>query len=222
MGIICQRVAKIFGDPPVRALSDISLEIKDGEFLSLTGKSGSGKSTLLYILSTLDKPTNGHVQIDHKELEQLSPKELFAFRNQQMGFIFQFHYLIAELSTLENVLLPTRKSKSEEKLHDYAIELLNKFELDQKLKRLPSQLSGGEQQRVAIARALMMRPKYLFADEPTGSLDSANSKSVMNILKEVNQHLKTTIVLVTHDPDYAAMAERQIYLKDGMIVDRLI
>jgi len=219
MSIIASNVSKFFGQPPVKALSDISLEIKEGEFVALMGKSGSGKSTLLYLLSSLDEPSAGKIEVSGHDLKKLSKEEIHDFRNREMGFVFQFHYLISELNGLENVLLPAMKHRMKEEKTAYAIELLNHFEMGDKLNRLPAQLSGGEQQRLAIARALVMKPKYLFADEPTGSLDSANSQIVMDILKEANDKFKTTIVLVTHDAEYAAIAHRQIHLLDGKIVN---
>lgn len=217
MGISVKNVSKKFGDPVVTALDAVNFEIKSGEFVALTGRSGSGKSTLLYILSTLDVATAGEVLIDNINTSKMSEKDLHYFRNQKMGFIFQSHYLLPELSALENVLMPTRKLKLSEEKQKFAQDLLLKFGLGHRLNNLPRQLSGGEQQRVAIARSLVMNPEYLFADEPTGNLDSANGEIVMNILKEVNRDLKTTIVMVTHDPEFADMAHQQIKLSDGKI-----
>lgn len=218
MGISAINITKSFGTPPVQAISHVSLEIRDGEFISLIGKSGSGKSTLLYLLSSLDVSTEGKVLIDGKDIIQMTKNEIYEFRNKHMGFVFQFHYLISELSAIENVLLPCYKEKTMELHRSFAKELLDKFGLKDKYDRLPSQLSGGEQQRVAIARALVMKPRFLFADEPTGSLDTANGKIVMNILKNANKDFKTTIIMVTHDFDYASLAERRIELQDGKIL----
>lgn len=217
MGIVAEQIGKIVGDPPTRVLTDISFSIDDGEFVALTGRSGSGKSTLLYILSSLDNPTEGKVILSGCDLGQMPPEELYRFRNEQMGFVFQFHYLLAELSALENVLMPARKYGREKEKQAYAEDLLAQFGLKDKMKRLPRQLSGGEQQRVAIARALVMQPRYLFADEPTGSLDTLNGDIVMKIIRESNEKRKTTVVLVTHDPDFAAQAQRQILLVDGKL-----
>ena len=147
----------------------------------------------------------------------MSSEDLSRLRNEQIGFVFQFHYLISELTALENVLMPARKLGLESQKREFAKELLAQFGLGDKLHRLPRQLSGGEQQRVAIARALTMKPKYLFADEPTGSLDSVNGEAVMKIIRESNKNLGTTIIMVTHDPDFANEAKRQIYLTDGRI-----
>ena len=218
MGIIAKHIGKSIGKSLVRVLTDISLEIKSGEFVSLTGRSGSGKSTLMYILSTLDNPTEGSIEISGKEITQMSSDDLYRFRNQKMGFVFQFNYLIAELSAIENVLLPSMKFNQKEARRVYAESLLEKFGLKEKMHRMPRQLSGGEQQRVAIARALVMEPKYLFADEPTGSLDTLNGKMVVDIIKEVNAVNKTTVVMVTHDQGFAALAGRQILLSDGKVI----
>ena len=218
MSIITRELIKEIGSPPTRIIDRISLEIKDGEFVSLTGRSGSGKSSLLYLMSTLDSPTMGSLEIDGKLTQDMSAQELNDFRNQNVGFVFQFHYLIAELSALENILMPARKLGRLEQKKEFAHQLLHQFGLQQKEHRLPRQLSGGEQQRVAIARALIMEPKYLFADEPTGSLDTLNSERVMTIIKDTHRRLKTTVILVTHDPDYAQEADRQIHLIDGKVI----
>ena len=218
MGIVAKNVGKALGTPPNQILSNIDMEIGDGEFVALTGRSGSGKSTLLYLLSSLDTVTSGEILFNGKDLTKVSAEELNRFRNQYMGFVFQFHYLISELSSLENVLLPARKAGGEKEHRAHAVDLLTQFGLGEKLDRLPRQLSGGEQQRVAIARALAMKPKFLFADEPTGSLDSVNGDIVMKIIREANEKFGTTVVMVTHDPDFAATAKRQIHLADGKIV----
>lgn len=218
MGIVARNVGKSFGQPPTRVLSDISLEIKDGEFISLTGRSGAGKSTLLYLISSLDHVSEGNIEIDGQDITRMKPEELHRFRNEKMGFVFQFHYLIAELTALENVLLPARKRNQEEQRRPLAESLLEQFGLGDKKHRLPRQLSGGEAQRVAIARSLVMEPRYLFADEPTGSLDSVNGDLVMKIIRDCNDRLRTTVVMVTHDADFAKMAPRQINLRDGRIV----
>jgi len=219
MGISARDISKIVGDPPMRVIDDLSLDIRDGEFVALTGRSGSGKSTLLYLLSSLDSVSAGRVELDGKDLSRISEDELHRFRNEKMGFVFQFHYLIAELTALENVLFPARRTGQHEARAERARTLLDAFGLAGKHGRLPRQLSGGEQQRVAIARALIMEPRYLFADEPTGALDSASGEIVLKILREANQKTGTTIVLVTHDPDFAALAGRRIHLADGRIVD---
>lgn len=218
MSIILRNVEKELGDPPLRILKNISLEISDSDYIALTGRSGSGKSTLLYILSSLDFPTRGTIEIDGKNINQLSTQEIHLFRNKNMGFIFQFHYLLPELSSLENILMPAAKLHQVNAYRKRALELLDLVGLSDKGNRLPRQLSGGEQQRVAIARALIMRPRFLFADEPTGSLDTANGEMVMNLIAKANEQDRTTIVLVTHEPSYANRAHRKVQLKDGEIV----
>lgn len=217
MSILLQDIKKSFGDPPQQVLKGISAEIQDGEMLSIMGRSGSGKSTLLYIISSLDKPTTGDVIIDGISLFQLNQKELHRFRNQKMGFVFQFHHLLPELTALENVLMPTLKAPPKPHYKDFAMELLTEFGIGDKPDRLPSQLSGGEQQRVAIARALIMKPEIIFADEPTGNLDSVNGNLVMNLFKKINKSLGTTIIYVTHDQIFSDMAPRKIILVDGRI-----
>lgn len=208
-------VTKSFNTPPTKVLKGLSFEIKDGDFISITGRSGSGKSTLLYVISTLDNPTTGQVSFDGKNLEDYQELELHEFRNSSIGFVFQFHYLIPELNTLENILLPARKNKKQDEKRAMALTLLKEFGLSGRENHMPSQLSGGEQQRAAIARALVMNPKYLFADEPTGNLDSTNGDIVMNIFDRVNKEFGTTIVFVTHDETYAKLARRRIILVDG-------
>jgi len=210
-----ENVCKSFGTPPTPVLQNISFTIQNGEFVALLGKSGSGKSTLMYIMSTLDTPSSGTIKFNGINIQDLSNKALHHFRNVHIGFVFQFHYLLPELSILENVLMPARKSNQQDIRRQSAISLLEEVGLGDKLKRLPGQLSGGEQQRVAIARALIMEPSYVFADEPTGNLDTANGDVVMQLLKRINKEKGATIIMVTHDPDFAALTERQILLVDG-------
>jgi putative ABC transport system ATP-binding protein/lipoprotein-releasing system ATP-binding protein len=218
--IRCTDLIKEFGKPPQRILHGLSFEIQDGEFVSISGKSGSGKSTLLYLISTLDQPTSGRVVIDGQDVARMTSEEVREFRNRHVGFIFQFHYLLPELTALENILLPARNLGRSEATEPAARELLSRLGLANQADKHPGQMSGGEQQRVAIARALILRPKYVFADEPTGNLDTSNAEIVMDILKKTNQDNGTTVCLVTHDPDFARMAEREIYLVDGRIVKR--
>jgi len=218
MTIEAMRIDKAFGDPPTHVLREISFTIASGEFVALTGRSGSGKSTLLYILSSLDVPSEGTVVIDGRDLARLSQRELHAFRNRELGFVFQFHYLMPELTAIENVLMPALKAGEMKARREQAARLLDEFGLEGKHDRLPRHLSGGEQQRVAIARSLIMGPRYLFADEPTGSLDTANGETVMRILEKVNREAGTTVILVTHDSGFAARARRRIHLADGRVV----
>ena len=210
-------LVKSFGDPPQEVLHGIDLRIDRGEFVALTGKSGSGKSTLLYLLSTLDTPTRGEVFLDGVDAARLSAHEVHALRNQRMGFVFQFHYLLPDLTALENILLPAMKTGEERRRRPRALDLLSGFGLSEKADRLPGQLSGGEQQRVAIARALIMNPSLIFADEPTGNLDSQNGAIVMNLLKKINREEGSTLVLITHDEDFAREAPRRIELRDGRV-----
>ena len=217
MKIEARGIRKSFGTPAQEVLHGIDFTIESGEFVALTGKSGSGKSTLLYTLSTLDKPTNGKVLYDGEDTATWDVKTVHRFRNLKTGFVFQFHYLLPELTVLENVLLPAMKTHAENQHRDRAKELLETFGIADKISRLPGQLSGGEQQRVAIARSLIMHPKVLFADEPTGNLDTQNGDLVMDLLRKINREEKTTIILITHDPDFAKQAQRQIHLVDGKL-----
>ncbi len=212
-----KNITKRFPNTPVPVLKGIDLKIEDGDFVSLVGKSGSGKSTLLYIISTLDHPTEGEVIYDSQNLKDFEQEEIYQLRNHNIGFVFQFHYLLAELTAIENILLPARKAKEVEKRRGFAMELIRIVGLEGKEHRFPGELSGGEQQRLAIARALVMEPKYLFADEPTGNLDSVNGKIIMDLFKKFNEEKGTTIIYVTHDIDFAAMARRRINLVDGVL-----
>jgi putative ABC transport system ATP-binding protein/lipoprotein-releasing system ATP-binding protein len=218
VGIVVKGLGKSFGSPAQLVLSDISLAIGDGELVALTGRSGSGKSTLLYVLSGLDAATAGDIAIDGRDLGAMQDEEVHRFRNEAMGFVFQFHYLLGELSALENVLMPARKCGRLAERRSRAESLLAEFGLGDKMRRKPRELSGGEQQRVAIARALVMEPRYVFADEPTGSLDTQNGELVMRLLVEdANRRRGATVVLVTHDQEFAARAPRQIRLVDGRV-----
>jgi ABC-type lipoprotein export system ATPase subunit len=213
-----EHLEKELGPQNTLILSDLNFTIEEGQFVTLTGKSGSGKSTLLYILSTLDRPTRGKVLYFDRDIAKFSDEELHKLRNQNIGFVFQFHYLLPELSALENVLMPTRKWNMYKEKKEFAEYLLNKMGLDNRFDYTPKELSGGQAQRVAIARSLIMNPKFLFADEPTGSLDSANTKIVIDSFNQINKEFKTTIVMVTHDPDLANSTGRQIHLSDGKMV----
>lgn len=218
MSIRGRGLRKAFGTPPQEVLKGIDLQVNEGEFVAITGRSGSGKSTLLYIMSSLDPATAGELELDGKDIKDMDAQELHRFRNERMGFVFQFHYLLPELTAIENILMPARKTNSEVSRRERAFGLMKEFGLDGKLDRLPGELSGGEQQRVAVARALIMEPRYIFADEPTGNLDSVNGDLVLQILKRIAREQKAAVVIVTHDPDYAAMADRRIQLSDGRVV----
>lgn len=203
----------------LEVLKDINFTVIQGEFLVIQGPSGAGKSTLLHILGGLDNPTSGAVYFQETDIYTLDENARSAFRNQQVGFVFQFFHLLPELNALENVLLPgILKSWWERKKSlGVALELLERLGLSARLKHRPQALSGGEQQRVALARALINRPQLLLCDEPTGNLDSENGKKILQLLIELNQSQKITIVMVTHDKDIASKAGRILYLKDGIM-----
>jgi lipoprotein-releasing system ATP-binding protein len=212
-----RNLKKSFGEPPTEVLKGVSATIHEGEMVSIVGRSGSGKSSLLYLISTLDKPTSGEVVIDGTPVSQLSVKDIHRFRNEKMGYVFQFHHLLPELTCLENVLMPARKVGKEKEYRKRAMDLLNEFGLANKADNRSNRISGGEQQRVAIARALIMEPRYLFADEPTGNLDSRNGEAVLNFFRMIHRDRGTTIVYVTHDPLFAKLAQRELVLVDGLI-----
>jgi len=217
MTIEIKNLFKSFGEPSTEVLKGIDLSIHDGELVSIVGRSGSGKSTLLYVMSTLDHATSGNILYDNRDVTTFDENEIHLLRNQQIGFVFQFHYLLPELTVLENVLLPAYKLKMQNSKIETAKELIHEVGLSDKFHRLPGQISGGEQQRVAIARSLLMNPKYLFADEPTGNLDTINGDIIMKLFKKFNDERKTTIIYVTHDTDYANSAKRKIEIVDGKI-----
>jgi len=215
--IECIDMVKSFGDPPITILKTINLEIDKGDFVAITGRSGSGKSTLLYVISGLDDLSSGEVLIFGNKIHEMDSKTFHILRNRKIGFVFQFHYLLPELTALENILMPARKFKEEKNRADFAVKLMKDFNVFHCKDKVPSKMSGGEMQRTAIARSLIMNPEIIFADEPTGNLDSENGEKVMDIFKEINKNLGTTIVMVTHEPDFALMAKRQIHLTDGII-----
>ena len=199
-------------------LKGIDLEIYEGEFVSIIGASGSGKSSLLYILGLLDKPTEGEVFFEDEKIDYSKDKRLSYLRNSKLGFVFQFHYLVQELSLLDNVILPAiKKGVPIKEARERAMALLERLGLKGKENRKPYEISGGEMQRTAIARALINQPKVLLADEPTGNLDSTNTQKVMDIFKEINKS-QTTIVMVTHEIDLARQTKRIVELKDGSVI----
>jgi lipoprotein-releasing system ATP-binding protein len=199
-------------------LKGIDLEVYEGEFVSIIGASGSGKSSLLYIMGLLDKPTEGEVFFEGEKIDYSNDKRLSYLRNSKLGFVFQFHYLVQELSLLDNVILPAiKKGVPIKEARERAIVLLEKLGLKGKENRKPYEISGGEMQRTAIARALINQPKVLLADEPTGNLDSTNTQRVMDIFKEINKS-QTTIVMVTHEIDLARQTKRIVELRDGSVI----
>lgn len=200
-------------------LKGVNLEIKASEVVSIVGSSGAGKTTLLTILGTLDRPTTGEVLIDGQNVFAMNDKKLAAFRNQNIGFVFQFHHLLPEFTALENICIPAfiaKKGKKE--AESRALELLELFNLKERASHKPSELSGGEQQRVAVARALINDPKVIFADEPSGNLDSKNATELHQLFFKLRDELKQTFVIVTHNNELAQMADRTLVMKDGRIV----
>ena len=210
------------GGQKVEALAGVGLEVPQGQFLAIVGPSGSGKSTLLNILGCLDRPTSGSYRLDGTDVSTFDDEMASDFRNRRIGFVFQSFHLLPRLSVLENVLLPrrflrvTEGQSTQVDLEQRARSLLDRMGLSQRLDHRPEQLSGGQMQRVAIARALVMRPALLLADEPTGNLDSKSAAAVLGLLEEVHAQGQT-VVLVTHDVDVAARAQRRVHLRDGKV-----
>jgi putative ABC transport system ATP-binding protein len=208
------------GTVTVKALKGINLTIEDGEFLAIMGPSGSGKSTLLNLLGALDKPTSGTVYFDGIDLARVDESILYQLRRKKVGFVFQSFNLISTLSAIENVLIPlvpTHVSKIDG--YKRAKELLVMVGLEKRILHKPSEMSGGEQQRVAVARALINNPKIILADEPTGNIDTKTGKEIMNLLGDLNKNMKTTLIVVTHDPEIGRSTERIIRLRDGDIIE---
>ncbi len=200
-------------------LKGVDLEIKQGEIVSIVGSSGAGKTTLLTILGTLDRPTSGQIFINNEDVSQLNDKKLAAFRNKNIGFVFQFHQLLPEFTALENVSIPALiANKNKKETEKRATELLEMFNLKERVDHKPSELSGGEQQRVAVARALINNPKVIFADEPSGNLDSQNAQELHQLFFKLRDTLNQTFVIVTHNSELARMADRTLTMRDGRIV----
>jgi putative ABC transport system ATP-binding protein len=214
-----RNVSKIYrlGEEEIRALDDVTLDIEEGEFISIIGPSGSGKSTLMHILGCLDSPSKGTIQLDGVMIENASSRQLATIRNRKIGFVFQFFNLLPKLNVVQNVELPMIYSGvSAKERRQRAMEALNLVDLANRGKHRPSQLSGGQQQRAAIARALVNNPRIVFADEPTGNLDSHTGDAILQLFRKLSQEGRT-IVLVTHDPEIAAVTPRRIEIRDGKI-----
>ncbi len=217
-----KNINKYFRTPTLfQVLKEVSFSIDKGEFVSIMGKSGCGKSTLLYILSTMDSDYEGELYLNDERLTDQSPNELAVVRNKHIGFIFQFHYLLPEFTVLENVMLPAKKLglKSNQEIEHDAMQILKKLDVAEQAHKLASKISGGQKQRIAIARSLINSPTIIMGDEPTGNLDSKNSANVFSILKELSQESNLSLLVVTHDHDFAAKTDRIITMEDGRIID---
>ncbi|MEY4702220.1 MAG: hypothetical protein RIR96_117 [Bacteroidota bacterium] len=209
-------IQKSYGN--VQVLSGVDIEIQAGELISIVGASGAGKSTLLHILGTLDQPDGGAIYFKGDRIDQWNPKKMAAFRNKHLGFIFQFHHLLPEFSALENVCIPAwiggeKKSAAEKR----GAGLLEELGLSHRMNHKPSQLSGGEQQRVAVARALINKPDLILADEPTGNLDSQNAREMQRLFLELRDRYNQTFLIVTHNEELAALGNRTLLMKDGLM-----
>lgn len=204
----------------LHVLKGVDLSVSSGEIISIVGKSGAGKSTLLHILGTLDKPDRGELIIAGQNVFQLAPAKLAAFRNQHIGFVFQFHHLLPEFTALENVAIPALiNQQSDKQARSRAAELLAYLGLADRLDHKPNQLSGGEQQRVAVARALMNKPAVIFADEPSGNLDTASSADLHRLFFDLRKDFQQTFIIVTHNQDLANMSDRKLEMVDGLLVE---
>lgn len=202
----------------LQVLKGVDLQVAEGEVVAIIGPSGAGKSTLLHLLGTLDKPDQGRVVIGGKDVFEQSARDLANFRNKNVGFVFQFHNLLPEFTTLENVMIPGLiAGTGERELKERATSLLERLGLKDRLQHKPSELSGGEQQRTAVARALVNEPELILADEPSGNLDSKNASELHNLFLQLRQELKKTFVIVTHNLEFAAMADRRLEMKDGLM-----
>lgn len=215
--ILAKNIKKSYGD--LQVLKGIDLEIKKGEIISIVGPSGAGKTTFLQILGTLSRPDSGQILFDNSEVSKYKDKQLAAFRNNNIGFVFQFHHLLPEFTALENVCIPAFIGKMpREKAEHKAKEILSFLRLDHRIDHKPKELSGGEQQRVAVARALINEPSVIFADEPSGNLDSENKKELHDLFFSLRDKYNPSIVIVTHDDSLANMADKKLTMRDGLFV----
>ncbi|MCC6251027.1 MAG: ABC transporter ATP-binding protein [Bacteroidia bacterium] len=218
-----QNIIKYFHDPvSVQVLKNINFSVTQGEFISIIGKSGCGKSTLLYILSTMDTDYEGMLYIEGKSMKKLKEAELACVRNEKIGFVFQFHYLLNEFNVLQNVMLPGLKlaKYNKQEVEHRAFEKLKILGIEKEVYKHPNQLSGGQKQRVAIARALINDPIIIMGDEPTGNLDKKNSEIVFDIFKQLSEEFNQTLLIVTHDNEFAARTHRIIEMEDGIILKK--
>ena len=214
--LTAKNISKNFGE--IKVLDKVNLDVEKGSIVSIYGSSGAGKSTLLYILSTLDMPDTGEVFIDDLSISDLKGDKLSDFRNDKIGFIFQFHNLLDEFNVLENVCLPGYISSSNNRdTENKAKELLKELGLSSRLTHKPNQLSGGEQQRVAIARSLINNPEIIFADEPTGNLDTKNSKTFIELIKKLNKKMNQTFVIVTHNKEFIKISDKSYTIQKGKL-----
>jgi putative ABC transport system ATP-binding protein len=220
--VTARDVTRVYGegDTAVRALCGVSLDVERGKLTAVMGPSGSGKSTLMHILAGLDRPTEGEVEIDGTPIAKLGDTELTKLRREHIGFVFQFFNLLPMLTAEENILLPLELAGGKID-KDWANSVIERVGLDDRRTHRPSELSGGQQQRVAIARALVSKPTVVFADEPTGNLDSTTSQEILDLLRESVENLGQTFVMVSHDPNATAIADRTLFLADGLIVKEL-
>ncbi len=215
--IIAKNIHKSYKE--LEILKGVDLEIGSGEIISIVGSSGAGKTTLLSILGTLDRPNAGELFYEGQDVFKWNDKKLSAFRNQNIGFVFQFHQLLPEFTALENVCIPAWiAGKGKKETEQRAMELLDTFNLKDRIQHKPSELSGGEQQRVAVARALINKPKVVLADEPSGNLDSENARELHQLFFKLRNELNQTFVIVTHNAELAEMADRKLQMKDGKIL----
>ncbi|HRE37058.1 MAG TPA: ABC transporter ATP-binding protein [Chitinophagaceae bacterium] len=216
-----KNIYKRFGT--VEVLKGVDVNVSKGEVVSIVGPSGSGKSTLLHILGTLDKADQGSVSMNNTNLSSLSGNKLADFRNKHIGFVFQFHHLLPEFTALENVCIPGwLAGKKKKEVEERAKELLNLLGLSHRMQNKPGEMSGGEQQRVAVARALINKPDIVFADEPTGNLDSANARELHQLFFDLREKFSQTFLIVTHNEELARLSDRILYMKDGKIVEKSV